>query len=128
MAGALSGEGGSRAGVPIGVRVMVNQGVAAGLPEWRGLRTRRYTCAREQTGRPWVLYDNLTDPFQLRNHVSDPAAGGNLRPLDRELDEWLRRLGDPCLPWDETLRPAGRVQQWNARERYMRTGAPRLIP
>lgn len=38
--------------------------------EYRGIRTRTHTYVRDLDG-PWLLYDNVSDPFQLRNLVAD---------------------------------------------------------
>jgi len=129
LAPLLRGEpGATPASVPIGIHVPVDQAVAAGLAEWRGVRTARHTYARLQSGRGWVLYDNREDPFQLHNLVDDMAHAALLEQLERELSGWLERLDDPFLPWDQMVREAGRVEHWNARERYMHPDAPRTIP
>jgi len=65
--------------------------------EWRGVRTARHTYARFQGGgaaRPWVLYDNEKDPYQMRNLVADGAATGVRKDLDALVDEWRRRVGE----------------------------------
>ncbi len=67
------------------------------IPEWRGLRTRRHTYVRTLQG-PWLLYDNLEDPYQMTNLVGDPARKGLRRDLDEELDDWLARLDDDFQP------------------------------
>jgi arylsulfatase A-like enzyme len=53
------------------------------FPPWRGVRTDRYTYARHED-RPWVLYDNESDPFQMRNLIGHAE--------DRDLEEELDRL------------------------------------
>ena len=124
----LRGEDSERpSSVPIGIPVIVDQGAAEGMPEWRGVRTERHTYARLQSGEPWVLYDNAADPFQLNNLIDDPPAAGLRDELEGELQGWLERLDDPCLPWQDTIRRAGRVELWNARERYMHKASPRLL-
>ena len=60
---------------------------------WRGVRTRRYTYARWQHS-PWMLYDNLEDPFQLHNLVSDAAHSETRRRLDALTADWFGRSGD----------------------------------
>jgi len=65
--------------------------------EYRGLRTRRYTYTRTLKG-PWMLYDNLRDPYQQLNLVNLPEYAR----LQGELDTWLWRklqaTGDEFLP------------------------------
>jgi arylsulfatase A-like enzyme len=60
---------------------------------WRGVRTDRHTFVRKASG-PWLLYDNLQDPCQLKNLVDDPACKAIRSALEKELDRWLELLGD----------------------------------
>jgi len=113
--------------VPIGIYIPVDQAVEQGVPEWRGIRTGRYTYARFGSGEPWVLYDNVADPYQLRNLAAEPSAAALRADLDAELEGWLERLDDPFLPWQETVRRLGMVEIWNERERRMHPDAPRLV-
>ena len=39
-----------------------------GGKEFRGIRTLRYTYAKDLEG-PWLLFDNEVDPYQLNNLV-----------------------------------------------------------
>ena len=76
-----------------------NWGRAAGGREYRGLRTGRYTYARDLTG-PWLLYDNDRDPYQLDNVVNQPAYAVAQSDLERQLSAKLAALGDPFQPGD----------------------------
>jgi len=67
------------------------------IPEWRGVRTNRYTYVRTPSG-PWLLYDNLEDPYQLANLAADPARRSLRGELDGELNDWLTRLDDDFQP------------------------------
>jgi len=67
------------------------------IPEWRGVRTERYTYVRTLAG-PWLLYDNEADPYQLRNLVGDPAHKELQQQLDDELNRWLDKLDDDFKP------------------------------
>jgi len=67
------------------------------IPEWRGVRTNRYTYVRTPSG-PWLLYDNADDPYQLSNLAGDPARKGLRGELDEELNDWLARLEDDFQP------------------------------
>lgn len=51
------------------------------FPPWRGVRTERYTYARQARG-PWLLYDNDADPLQLDNL----AGKAEHRDLQARLD------------------------------------------
>jgi len=124
----LRGEGGCRPrSVPLAVPIAADQAVEQGIPEWRGVRTERHTYARWQSGGGWVLYDNAADPFQQRNLVDDASAADLKAGLEAELSRWTTRLNDPVMPWQEVVRVAGVVEQWNARERHMHPATPRLL-
>jgi hypothetical protein len=56
---------------------------------------------------PWLLYDNLEDPFQLVNRVEDPQFSAVREDLESELRGWLDRLGDEFLEGAEYVRRAG---------------------
>lgn len=68
--------------------------------EYRGVRTDRYTYVRT-IDKPWLLYDNREDPYQLRNLIGDTGY----RRLAAELEEQMRtqmdRIGDRFLPKEE---------------------------
>jgi len=66
-------------------------------PEWRGVRTARYTYVRTLCG-PWLLYDNRADPYQLRNLAADPAYAALRLELEHSLQDWLELTGDAFLP------------------------------
>ena len=83
------------------------------IPEWRGVRTKTHTYVRSIDG-PWMLFDNVADPFQLNNLVGQPRARDAQETLDAELHRWLERLGDEFLPLEYyverfgfELRPGG---------------------
>jgi arylsulfatase A-like enzyme len=79
--------------------------------EYRGLRTRRYTYARDLNG-PWLLYDNQLDPFQQNNLVDDPAFNALQENLNRQLQAWLKKTGDAFLSGPELIKHCGyRVDQ-----------------
>ena len=65
--------------------------------EYRGIRTSRYTYART-IDRPWLLYDNAEDPFQLRNLIDDPGGRELAESLEGEMQSLMARIGDEFLP------------------------------
>ena len=73
--------------------------ITNGSGPWRGVRTKRYTYARKSdTKKPWLLFDNETDPQQLKNLVADPAYAALVKKLDVKTNELLAEAGDPEDP------------------------------
>lgn len=70
---------------------------ARGGREYRGVRTRRYTYVRDLNG-PWLLYDNQSDPYQLKNLCNAPEHATVQTRLDALLSERLRAAKDEFLP------------------------------
>ena len=80
--------------IPLSVNWIMN-----GNGAWRGVRTKRYTYARKSdTKEPWLLFDNLLDPFQMNNLIDDPAYAELRKKLDKRTDELLVLAGDPEDP------------------------------
>ena len=67
------------------------------IPEWRGVRTTRYTYARTLQG-PWMLYDNEADPYQMNNLVDTPQMQEIQKSLDDAVYDWLQEIGDDFQP------------------------------
>jgi len=74
--------------------------------DWRGLRTQRYTYVIDREG-PWMLYDELEDPYQLRNRIADPAYVAVQSQLDTDLRRRLEARGDAFPPGADLIRLAG---------------------
>ena len=74
-----------------------------GGKEYRGIRTKRYTYVKTLEG-PWLLFDNKTDPFQLRNLVSEPKYERLLSRLDKELMQKLEKTNDQFLNGNEYVK------------------------
>lgn len=77
-----------------------------GGKEYRGLRTKRYTYARDLQG-PWLLYDNENDPHQLRNLIGVPRFSSIQDELDRALSQKLNEQKDEFLPGTEYIKKWG---------------------
>ena len=107
--------------------IIVDQGAAQGIRPWRGVRTKRHTYARWYDGAGWLLYDNEADPYQMTNLIDSPAHAGIRAEMERLVDDWLAKTGDPCGSWDETIRHLGLQELWRRREHYMHPDAPRLL-
>lgn len=73
-----------------------------GIAEYRGVRNARYTYVRSIKG-PWLLYDNQQDPYQMKNLCNKKEAANIQLALDKELDIWLKELGDQFLPAERYL-------------------------
>jgi arylsulfatase A-like enzyme len=76
-----------------------------GIAEYRGLRSERYTYVRS-IGGPWLLYDNQTDPYQMRNLCGKQEHKELQAKLDRALDLRLRDVSDSFLPAAKYVRQA----------------------
>lgn len=74
--------------------------------EYRGIRTESYTYVRDLQG-PWLLYDNKTDPQQLRNLCSHPDYTQIQVQLDNQLHAMLRKKGEPFLAGEVYLEKWG---------------------
>jgi len=76
--------------------------------EYRGLRTKRYTYVRDLNG-PWLMFDNLKDPYQMNNVVSAPEYAKVRKELDNKLMKKLKALGDEFRPGMEYIKKWGYV-------------------
>ena len=74
--------------------------------EYRGLRTRTHTYARDLDG-PWLLYDNEADPFQMQNLVNRPEVESLQAELESQLQAKLDDRGDEFLPGEKYIEEWG---------------------
>lgn len=74
--------------------------------EYRGLRTKRHTYVRDLRG-PWLLFDNESDSYQMRNLVNDPGFRDLREQLDGHLQKKLAANKDQFLPGTEYLKQWG---------------------
>jgi arylsulfatase A-like enzyme len=78
---------------------------------WRGIRTGRYTYARTND-RPWLLYDNERDPYQLHDLASEPQSAVLLKEMDRRLRLLMEQADDDwSADWSVKVEDAGRLYQ-----------------
>ena len=87
--------------------------------EFRGIRTNSHTYVRSLQG-PWLLYDNLNDPYQLDNLVDLPQHSSLRDDLDQKLQRKLDQRKDKFLPgmeyintWGYTVDERGTVPYQN---------------
>lgn len=64
-----------------------------GMLPYRGIFNRRYTYVRHSKG-PWLLYDNLEDPYQMRNLVDHPEARSVQQAMESRLQTMMRTRND----------------------------------
>lgn len=74
--------------------------------EYRGVKTSRYTYARDLNG-PWILFDNKTDPYQMKNMVNDASTSDVQARLDKMVVERMKKRKDEFLPGPETAKKYG---------------------
>ena len=79
-----------------------------GGKEYRGVRTKQYTYARDLDG-PWLLFDNVNDPYQLNNLVDNQNYHLTLQKLDLMLQDLLDKTNDEFLPGMEYINKWGYV-------------------
>ena len=96
-----------------------DQSAIIGLPEWRAVRTSRYTYVETVGDKPWLLFDHEVDPFELRNLVDDPTSKPILAQLHSLLHDWLKRTGDPFVSGEEMLSRLGLEEAWAYRQEEM---------
>jgi arylsulfatase A-like enzyme len=89
----------------------------AGGKEFRGIRTTRYTYARDLAG-PWLLFDNSNDPFQLDNLVNRPEHAKLQADLEAILKRKLTEAQDEFLPADEYIKRWGYAVDATGTVRY----------
>ncbi len=71
--------------------------------EYRGVRTERYTYARDLNG-PWLLYDNLNDPYQMNNLCNKLEYNDIQEELDNKLQKILDERDDDFLEGKEYMK------------------------
>lgn len=71
--------------------------------EYRGVRTARHTYVRT-IDKPWLLYDNVEDPYQLRNLIADASHCGLIAKLEAQMQSLMGAIGDTFLPKEEYYR------------------------
>ena len=96
---------------PFGEWVRLNGG-----KEYRGIRTPRYTYVRDIKG-PWLLYDNVSDPYQQKNLAGVADATTVQQEMDALLTKKLAAVNDEFKPADFYL------TKWGYKDRLDKAGA-----
>jgi arylsulfatase A-like enzyme len=71
--------------------------------EYRGVRTERFTYVRDLNG-PWLLYDNLKDPYQMNNLLGTDEIIFIQSDLEIQLQNLLEKTDDKFLPGAEYMK------------------------
>jgi len=74
--------------------------------EFRGVRTKKYTYARDLNG-PWLLYDNQMDPYQMNNLIGLDEYIFIQSDLEKQLKDLLKKTNDNFLPGHEYMKKWG---------------------
>ena len=75
----------------------------AGGKEYRAVRTRTHTYVKDLNG-PWLLFDNIADPYQMKNLAADPLNAALRLELDTVLMRKLKERNDNFLPGEDYIR------------------------
>ncbi len=69
--------------------------------EWRALRDKRYTYAKYRVDGRELLFDNVTDPLQMRDLAGERAHAATLERFRRLLASRMESLNDtfPASTW-----------------------------
>lgn len=68
--------------------------------EYRGVITDRYTYVHTIDG-PWLLYDNLIDPYQMTNLVDQPEHTDLRARMEKLMRAHMAEIGDEILTKEE---------------------------
>jgi arylsulfatase A-like enzyme len=107
-------RGRSRDHVLLANYVAADEAKSQGLGAWRALRTKVHTYVEHAGGKPWMMFDNATDPYQMSNLIDDPAA---TKGWSRRLRESCSSANDPHLPEAQLLEHLGLTKAWELRNR-----------
>jgi len=77
-----------------------------GGDEFRGIRTSQYTYIRNLKG-PWLMFDDIKDPFQMHNLVNEKAYANLQAQLDKSLQQKLNERSDTFQPKEYYLKKWG---------------------
>jgi len=99
--------------------VPCHQSMDRGTDAWRGVRTVRYTYACHADGAPWLLFDNVADPFQLHNRVDDPELAPLREQLHAQTAQFAHRH-DAMESWPALIERFGLKESWNESQRYFK--------
>ena len=106
LSGAARGEGGIEPTSAYIANPMPFPGDQHEGGPWRGVRTKTHTYVEDESG-PWLLYDNVADPYQQENLIDTHGLGGVRAELHAELVAWMAEIGDDGAPKEVWVRRFG---------------------
>jgi arylsulfatase A-like enzyme len=62
--------------------------------EWRAFRTKRYTYAEYLADKSELLFDNIADPFQMKNRAAEPEFKALKQQLKEKMYGEMKRIND----------------------------------
>ena len=62
--------------------------------EWRALRNKQYTYATYRVDKSELLFDNVSDPYQMTNLAADPAYKATLERFRKMLATKMKSIND----------------------------------
>ena len=68
--------------------------------EYRGVISDRYTYVHTIDG-PWLLYDNLVDPYQINNLIDNNECETLRVRLEGLMRKHMAKINDEILPKEE---------------------------
>ena len=74
--------------------------------EFRGVRSKKYTYAEDLNG-PWLLYDNMLDPYQMNNLIGIDEYIYIQADMKKQLKNWLEKTNDEFLPGNDYIQKWG---------------------
>lgn len=93
-----------------------DQAVPQGIPEWRGVRTARYTYVERVGREPWLLFDNERDLWQLENLVTAESRRETRAELAMLLGRWLEQTADPFESTEKMIDRVAMRAAWDRRQ------------
>jgi arylsulfatase A-like enzyme len=99
----------------------VDQAIGMGITPWRGIKTTRYTYARNTQG-PWVLFDDIRDPYQQDNLIGVPGMANLAERLDDVLLDQMELFDDKLLDVEDAMQEWGLTEAWMARNEHLYSG------
>ena len=73
--------------------------IANGNGPWVGVRTKTHTYARlTNSNTPWMLFDNIKDPYQMSNLIGNIENAEIQKKLDEKTTDLLSQAGEPEDP------------------------------